>query len=439
MFCIIASGQHASSSTTANADLRAGIHELNVAPVWSGHPVGFCLMTRGDQQYVAYYAADRKLTVAQRTLGQKDWHFTVLPTAVGWDSHNYITMAYDREGYLHLSGNMHAVPLVYFRSTRPGDASSLERVPSMTGEHEARVTYPVFSYSPAGDLLYEYRSGVSGSGNTFTNRYDEKTKAWRPLTDQPLFDGENKRNAYPIHMVLGPDKWYHQVWVWREAPSAADTNHDLSYARSRDLIHWETAGGVPLKLPLTLETPGLILDAAQIKGGLINGSQGVGFDAQGKLVISFIKYDAKGKTQLYFARWQKGGWKTQQASNWDYRWDFGGGGSIPMEVMPGPLEASNGRLSIFVHHAVYGDGSWQVDPKTMQLIGKPKPGAAAEKPAPEDGPSGGLAPRFAADQGAAGASGATYTLTWNTLGSNRDGPRKEGAPPPSMLCLLISR
>src|SRR5580658_5070180 len=130
----------AQSSPASNPDLAERIQGLEIATVWSGHPVGFALLTYGDQQYVAYYAADRKLTVAQRTLGQKEWHFTVLPTSVGWDSHNYVTMAIDREGYLHLSGNMHAIPLIYFRSTRPGDASTLVRIPSMTGEDEQRVT-----------------------------------------------------------------------------------------------------------------------------------------------------------------------------------------------------------------------------------------------------------------------------------------------------------
>ncbi|MFP5209791.1 MAG: BNR-4 repeat-containing protein, partial [Acidobacteriota bacterium] len=138
-----ANGQQAKPGAAGNADLRAGVREIDVAPVWAGHPTGFALLTHGDQQYVAYYAADRRMTVAQRTLGEKQWHYTVLPSTIGWDSHNYVTMSLDRDGYLHVSGNMHVAPLVYFRSTRPGDASSLVRVPAMTGKNETRVTYPV--------------------------------------------------------------------------------------------------------------------------------------------------------------------------------------------------------------------------------------------------------------------------------------------------------
>lgn len=435
-----ANGQQAKPGAAGNADLRAGVREIDVAPVWAGHPTGFALLTHGDQQYVAYYAADRRMTVAQRTLGQKQWHYTVLPSTIGWDSHNYVTMALDRDGYLHVSGNMHVAPLIYFRSTRPGDASSLVRVPAMTGKNETRVTYPVFSYARDGALLFQYRFGRSGAGDTYRDRYDEGTKTWTSLTDQPLFEGGSDRNAYPLNPLLGPDGWYHQVWVWRETPMA-DTNHDLSYARSRDLVHWETAGGVPLKLPLTVHTPGIIVDATPIHGGLINGSQSVGFDANGRLVIAFTKYDAQGKTQLYFARWQKGEWKINQASNWDYRWDFHGGGSIPMEVMPGPLKYADGQLTIPVHHVVYGDVVWRVDPKRMKLLGQPMPAPVAEKVGKEYAPPAGspMIQHIANDLGGPEAGGATYRLTWNTLGANRDRPRPEGAPPPSMLRLLISR
>ena len=435
-----AEGQRDSRGAVANADLRAGIHELDVAPVWSGHPVNFALLTHGDQQYVAYYAADRQMTVAQRTLGQRAWHYTTLRTSVGWDSHNYITMAFDRDGYLHVAGNMHVVPLIYFRSTRPGDASSLVRVPAMTGNNETRVTYPYFFYDPNGALLFQYRFGKSGAGDTYRDRYDEQTKTWKPVTDQPLFEGGSARNAYPIDPVYGPDGWYHQVWVWRESPMA-DSNHDLSYARSRDLSHWETAAGLPLKLPLTLDTPGLILDPVPQHGGLINGSQSIGFDSKGNLVIAYTKYDAKGITQLYFARWQDDKWNIQQASDWNYRWDFHGGGSIPMQVMIGSLKASDDGLSLIVHHAIYGTGIWQVDPKTMHLIGKPLPMPSEDKIGAEYAPPAGspMIQHFVHDLGGSEAGGANYMLTWNTLDANRDQPRLDGAPPPSMLRLVVSQ
>jgi len=436
-----ASGQsRPTPSAPVNPDLRAGIRSLDLVPVWSGHPVGFALLTHGDRQFVAFYAADRRMTIAQRTLGQRKWSYTTLPSIVGWDSHNGIAMALDHDGFLHVSGNMHASPLVYFRSTRPFDAASLQRIPSMTGQHEKSVTYPVFSYAPDGVLLFQYRSGSSGAGDTYRNRYDERTKTWHALTDQPLFFGGKRMNAYPLDPVRGPDGWYHQVWVWRDTPMA-ETNHDLSYARSRDLIHWETVAGVPLTLPLTIDTHGLVVDPSPPGGGLLNGTQAVGFDAFGNLAISYLKYDVAGNTQLYFARWQSGRWALQQSSNWNYRWDFHGGGSLVNEIHIGPLRASGGKLTIAISHKVYGSGVWEVDPATMRLMGK----LTAEATADDGGEdlagasASGLVDRFASDSAGLRADGVTYRLTWKTLPQNRDQPRPEGAPPPSMLRLVLAK
>ncbi|MGP8261009.1 MAG: BNR repeat-containing protein [Acidobacteriaceae bacterium] len=435
-----ASGQsRPTPSAPVNPDLRAGIRTLDLEPVWSGHPVGFALLTHGDRQFVAFYDASRRMTIAQRTLGQRQWSYTTLPSTVGWDSHNYIAMELDRDGYLHVAGNMHASPLVYFRGTRPYNAASLVRVPSMTGRHEERVTYPVFSYAPDGELLFQYRSGSSGAGDTYRNRYDERTKTWHALTGQPLFFGGNRMNAYPLNPVKGPDSWYHQVWVWRDTPMA-ETNHDLSYARSRDLIHWETANGVPLTLPLTIDTPGLVVDPSPPRGGLLNGTQAVGFDALGNLVISYLKYDATGNTQLYFARWQGAHWLLQQASNWNYRWDFHGGGSLVNEIHIGPLRASGGKLTIAISHKVYGSGVWEVDPATMRLQGKLTADASVDEGSEDiSGASqSGLLDRSASDSAGTRADGVTYRLTWKTLPQNRDQPRPEGAPPPSMLRLVLA-
>jgi hypothetical protein len=423
-----------------NPDLRAGIQTLDIAPVWSGHPVGFALLTTGDHQYAAFYAADRSMTVAERKLGEREWSFKRLPTAVGWDTHNFITMAIDRGGFLHVMGNMHASPLVYFRETIAGDASSLRQVSAMTGHNELKVTYPVFSKAPDGALLLEYRSGGSGSGDTLINRYEERTQSWSPLTDQPLFSGGGKMNAYPMSIVKGPDGWFHEVWVWRDSPMA-ETNHDLSYARSRDRVHWETAGGQPLTLPLTIATKGITVDAAPVHGGLLNGTQAVGFDADGRVVISYLKYDGAGNTQMYFARFEGGRWVSRQATQWSYRWDFHGGGSLGTQIHIGPLQSSDGKLAVAIDHKVYGAGVWEVDPATLKLTGQPKLAPSTVHGLEEDEQVSAtkLFDRTAEDAGVARGDGVRYTLHWQTLGEYRDHPRPGGAPAPAMLTLRIQK
>ena len=102
---------------------------IDVAKVVSDFPVGFSLITHGDMQFVAYYDTEHRLTVASRKLNEKEWIYKVLDTSVGWDSHNYITMKIDRENYIHLSGNMHVSPLVYYRTENPLDIMSFHYCP----------------------------------------------------------------------------------------------------------------------------------------------------------------------------------------------------------------------------------------------------------------------------------------------------------------------
>ena len=78
------------------------VEMLDITDVWSGHPVAFALVTRGDQQFAAFFDANRRMTVAQRTLGTTTWQLTRLDNTLGWDSHNYVAMAIDSTGFLHV-------------------------------------------------------------------------------------------------------------------------------------------------------------------------------------------------------------------------------------------------------------------------------------------------------------------------------------------------
>ena len=84
---------------------------LDVAPVTAGFPVRFCLLTDSGRQYVAYYDEHHQMTVASRLLDSNQWTYQPLPSKVGWDSHNYITMVIDSAGpvsYTHLT-----LPTIY--------------------------------------------------------------------------------------------------------------------------------------------------------------------------------------------------------------------------------------------------------------------------------------------------------------------------------------
>ncbi len=339
---------------------------LEISPVWSGHPVGFDLLTVGADQYVAFYDDQRQMTVGARRLDSKQWKLVRLPSQLGWDSHNYVTMAVDREGYLHVSGNMHVAPLVYFRSSKPGDIHSLELVKQMVGSDESRCTYPRFLRGAKGELLFTYRDGRSGSGNQIYNRYEEESKKWRRLLDGPLTDGEAKSNAYFADPVLGPDGFFHLVWVWRNTPDCA-TNHDLSYARSRDMVTWETGAGTPLRLPIRLGSAEIV-DPVPVQGGMINGNTKIGFDSKERPVITYHKFDEKGRTQIYNARLEDGRWRIYRTSDWAYRWEFSGGGSIHFEIRTGAIRLRNGALMLDFEHQRHGSGTWRLDERTLRPV-----------------------------------------------------------------------
>ena len=430
----------AAEEKNAPQTVTPNVRVLDLKPVWSGHPTRFALLTEKGRQFVAFYDANRQMTLAQRNVDDDVWTFKALDTFIVWDSHNAVTIALDRQGILHVSGNMHCVPLIYFKGSKPFDIQSVERVAGMTGEREKQVTYPVFLKGINGELIFNYRDGKSGNGATFYNVYDEENQSWKRLIEGPIFDGLGKMNAYPQAPKKGPDGWFHMTWVWRNTPMA-ETNHDLSYARSRDLIHWEAGDGQPLKLPITLQSPGAIVDPIPVKGGIINGSGKAGFDLQGNVVIAYHKFDEKGNTQLYFARLEKGKWKSYLATKWDYRWDFSGPGTLAGGISHSFLEPENGKLKISLSHLKYGGGTFEVNPETFELMGKVDSNAHAALPAklgkvvstfPE------MKVNWMTDAGDVSPN-VEYRVRWETLGPNRDLARPKPWPEPTMLQVVEIR
>ena len=90
----------ASISHAAEAAKPRIVESLEIREVPSDFPVGFCLLTAGNDQFVGYYDKDSNMTVASRKLGSDQWLYQILPSQIGSDSHNYIAMALDDDGKL---------------------------------------------------------------------------------------------------------------------------------------------------------------------------------------------------------------------------------------------------------------------------------------------------------------------------------------------------
>ncbi|MCL2304015.1 MAG: BNR repeat-containing protein [Planctomycetaceae bacterium] len=405
----------------------------DVAQVWSGHPVGFCLQSHKGKQFVGFYDANRNLVIGVRDRDSSDWTFKPLDTQVGWDSHNSITMTFDRDDILHVSGNMHCVPLLYFRAEKPLDVQSLRQVKTMVGENEQRCTYPQFITAGDGELLFLYRDGGSGDGDWYCNRYDATQKRWHRFFDKPLFDGEGQVNAYHHGPVKGPDGWFHLSWVWRETPDC-ETNHLMCYARSKNLRDWEMSDGTPQPIPIT-RTNSQIIDPVPSGGGILNPCQKIGFDAEGRVIVSYSKYDEAGHFQLMNARVEGKQFKIYQTSNWDYRWEFQGRGCIPMEISFGPVVSeANGDLTQSYNHIKSGNGRWRLDPETLKPIGQaPPPTRMPDEVYRNESRFPGHQRRSITDSGTIDEPDVIDMMCWETLPVNRDRPWEGAVPPPTTL------
>ncbi|MEI7423304.1 MAG: BNR repeat-containing protein [Prolixibacteraceae bacterium] len=419
---------------------------IPIDKVWAGQPVGFSLLTHKDRQYIAYYNADRHMVVGQRNLTDPKFALTELPaterataggtsTVLGWDSHNSVVIGIDSEGYIHLSGNMHVHPITYFRSTRPYDISTLKQIMHMVGPNETRCTYPHFMNTREGKLLFHYRDGASGNGNEIYDIFDHKSMQWKRLLDTPLTDGQGSRNAYQTQPTLLEDNWYHVYWVWRESPDCS-TNHDLSYIKSPDLLHWFNAFGEPVALPVTLDNKSVLVDPIPQKGGIINLAASLCFDQKGKPIFAYHKYDNKGNIQFYTARLSGKKWVIRQLTNWDYRWEFSGGGSINNEIVVGGFHRrSDGNYELGYSHIKYGNGTFLLN-KSLDIIGsvlKPKPPVEVTR---LEGTFNGLQVRTAGDTGSSHDDNTSYLLKWETLPAYRDQPRPKPWPDASQLYLM---
>jgi hypothetical protein len=418
--CILANG-YKSSAIVQN-------EKIDIAKVWAGHPVNFAIKTQNNFQCVVYYDTTRKMIVASRTLGSNSWSYTTLRTTpTGWDSHNYIDMAIDDSGYIHISGDMHDVKLIYFRSKKPLNTSAFD-TPGMIGTLENSATYPVFIKGPANKLFFQYRDGSSGSGTTIWNSYDCVTKKWSRVTDKGLFNGENTVNAYQTSPVLGPDNFFHVIWMWRDDPNA-NTNHHLSHIKSNDLIAWQTMAGQNITIPVKQSTTGVVADPIQSRHGLINMDFWISWDRKNRAVLTYHRYDNNNISQIFNTRWDGNSWKIYQTSTWkDFKWDLEKTGSLGHDIAAKPLSVDeNGEL---VQDYVYRAGAlrrWVLDEETLQpksdnFYAAPEPMQVLYK---VESAFNGMQVNFIQD--------GEYYIRWETMPINQDQARTNGTYPSSSV------
>ena len=302
------------------------------------------LTTAGDWQYISYYDADGYLMLGKRKLGSEHW--TLNRTQYKGnvkDAHNVISMAVDGEGYVHVAFDHHGQHLNYCRSVAPYSLELGEKLPMM-GVDEQDVTYPEFYTLSGGDLLFAYRSGVSGRGNLVLNRYDVKQHQWHRVQDV-LIDGENERNAY-WQLYVDERGTIHLSWVWRET-WMVETNHDLCYACSTDNgVTWQKANGEKYDLPIRLENAEYACRIPQ-NSELINQTS-MSADSDGHPYIATYWRDQDSDIPQYRIVWYDGKqWRSRQVSQRTTPFSLKGGGTKMIPIAR-PRMVVDGKKGYFI-------------------------------------------------------------------------------------------
>ncbi|MCC5931537.1 MAG: BNR repeat-containing protein [Cyclobacteriaceae bacterium] len=442
------------------------IEQIDVAPVWSVHRTGPPeLLTRDGLQYVAYYDQDRYLTLAQRELGSSQWKYQRFPVQMGWQTgaHAKLSLALDRQGYIHITcyrrGLLQEPPMpprpIYYRSVAPHSIDEFERL-HMVSETE-RTDYPTFA-TVEGTIFFSFRDGSSGQGDQHFYRYDDQQRRWERVLDKPLLDGRGEMSAYVYGSGVpqfGPDGRWHLLWMWRNTPDHA-SNHSLSYARTTgsDLTQWESASGVPVIPPFSIDNSELIVDAVPPGGGMSNPLQAMYWDSKKRVVISYHRFDENGFSQIYNARFEGEAWRIVPSTNWDFVWGDSYSGTGALDVsgtvrLSAVSAAGKGELRQMVWNREVEEKIVILDEATMEPIRSESPQTIEwqemltipesdfqVEAIPDLRRNGGpMQVELLPAKDGSDSDGDSYFLRWEHGGINRDRPVPEPWPAPTMLRL----
>lgn len=457
------------SSHSAGAPLVAATS--CVGTTLAHNPVGQTVLTRDGRQYVAYYGADRYMRVASRSLSDTassaacvdgepapGWLTKKLEARVPDNAHNYVTMAFDSDGQLHVIGNLRSSGLdedlttdeydkgAYYRTTKAGDITTLERQMKLASrEWSSALTYPEFVtlHEPGAskaELVIHYRSRPGSGGCAYGgpaaltfDRYDTKSKKWEAHS---AFTHPDHR-IFPSKVLRGTDGVYRMAWVWRLDADVRTTSR-VSYVESTDLKTWRTIEGqaLPASFDRNLDAKGLVVD--DVPEGVTNdvstpGDSGVDnglvsvtlqLDSKNNPVLLYTKLDEVGELQIYSAR------RDVASHSWSSRALTKGAGVAPMSGF-GTLTsnaqigqtAPYGQSQPYWITATYFYGPLNnhliIDSRTGAAVAD-SPGEARVSPLDAGTSTNGLWFNGSADLGGVLADGRSWSLQWYSRPTNGD-------------------
>lgn len=278
-------------------------------------------------QYAAWWDAENRLCAGRRLLPDNSWEVMRFDDYLiqGGDAHeNTVIGICAADGTLHLSFDQHVDPL-HYRVTPSGVASSpapqpwdptlfgetLNHLPGQPAVDQ--VTYPRFVSRPDGGLQFWFRRGSSGNGNTLFHQYDPIAGVWNAalllISKSGTYGESTSRNAYLNGVTFDSTGNLHITWTWREplGPGGVENNHDLMYAWSPDSgVSWFNSSGQLLSLPITVDSPGIVVWPFPMGSGLINQC-GQAIDSEGRIHVMYAPVEMH-QGLLHFWRDVTGTW-----------------------------------------------------------------------------------------------------------------------------------
>ena len=277
--------------------------------------------------------------------GRWRWSSTVIERRTLHDPyHTQPSVAFDRDGYLHVVYNMHHVPWQYLVSSRPyqttsftfaGEAVTLadleivrkhNQTHHFTSNGNARIpgnqiTYPAFTKDRNGDLYVTYRYATKPARRWEERafaigiaKYDTTARVWQPLAE-PLalnrgdavieagrysathpFILDESFLPYLVTLAFDQDNTLHAIWTWWDRKRGLDGSH--TFTPSSRNVTVDTLSIPSVNADLVERIPGWPAEA------VFNTAKALDVAANGDLLAIF---ELRGKGRYLIRRFREGG------------------------------------------------------------------------------------------------------------------------------------
>lgn len=174
------------------------------------------------------------------------------------NGHNQPSIVVDGAGTIHAFVSMHNEQWNVFRSSAPGDVTSLVDATASMPDLDQDVTYPVTARGPEGDAWVLVRVGTDDQGRRegVLYRYDLDVGSWHRETTIAAATGYS---FYPDDLEVDADGRVHVLWEWGPFP-ADPARHLGSYAVYDPADgSFSDVAGTALAGPVTPSSPGSVI------------------------------------------------------------------------------------------------------------------------------------------------------------------------------------